>query len=187
MDFKGQKRRNDTHASTTDPQARLYRKGDGQTAKMSYIGNVLMENLAELAAEVGISRRNLAYYETQHPPSSILPELAKVLNVTINELMGATPIRKAARAGSSRLQRRLAQIEKLNAREKRQILQFLDTFISVRVSVAEAGAEEKRMVSTASATTIRGITLPVVLMGSSLYDGTDIDDLAAEVLWGTKR
>jgi transcriptional regulator with XRE-family HTH domain len=86
---------------------------------------------AELAAEVGISRRNLAYYETQtqHPPSSILPELAKALNVTIDELMGATPIRKAARAGSSRLQRRLAQIEKLNAREKRQILQFLDTFI----------------------------------------------------------
>lgn len=86
---------------------------------------------AELAAEVGISRRNLAYYETQtqHPPSSILPELARALNVTIDELMGATPIRKAARAGSSRLQRRLAQIEKLNAREKRQILQFLDTFI----------------------------------------------------------
>jgi transcriptional regulator with XRE-family HTH domain len=86
---------------------------------------------AELAAEVGISRRNLAYYETQtqHPPSSILPELARALNVTIDELMGATPIRKAAKAGSSRLQRRLAQIEKLDAREKRQILQFLDTFI----------------------------------------------------------
>ncbi len=86
---------------------------------------------AELAAEVGISRRNLAYYETQtqHPPSSILPELARALNVTIDELMGATPIRKAAKAGSSRLQRRLAQIEKLDVREKRQILQFLDTFI----------------------------------------------------------
>ncbi len=86
---------------------------------------------AELAAEVGISRRNLAYYETQtqHPPSSILPELAKALNVTIDELMGATPIRRAAKTGSSRLQRRIAQIEKLDAKEKRQILQFLDTFI----------------------------------------------------------
>jgi hypothetical protein len=38
-------------------------------------------------------------------------------------------IRKAASAGSSRLHWRLAQIEKLDAREKRQILQFLDTFI----------------------------------------------------------
>ena len=43
--------------------------------------------------------------------------------------MGVTSIRKAAKTGSSRLQRRLAQIEKLDAREKRQILQFLDTFI----------------------------------------------------------
>jgi len=46
-----------------------------------------------------------------------------------DSIMGAIPIRKAARTGSSRLQRRLAQIEKLDAREKRQILQFLDTFI----------------------------------------------------------
>jgi hypothetical protein len=38
-------------------------------------------------------------------------------------------IRKAARTGSSRLQRRLTRIEKLEAKEKRQILAFLDTFI----------------------------------------------------------
>ncbi|GAB4366008.1 MAG: hypothetical protein Kow00128_09010 [Deltaproteobacteria bacterium] len=85
----------------------------------------------ELAAEIGVSQRNIAYYEgqTEHPPGSLLPKLAQALGVTIDELMGITPIRKAARTGSSRLQRRLAQIEKLNAREKRQILQFLDTFI----------------------------------------------------------
>jgi transcriptional regulator with XRE-family HTH domain len=86
---------------------------------------------AELAAEVGISRRNIAYYETQtqHPPSSILPELARALGVTIDELLGAVSIRKAARPTNSRLMRRVQQIEKLDAREKRQILQFLDTFI----------------------------------------------------------
>jgi len=86
---------------------------------------------AELAAEVGISRRNIAYYETQtqHPPSSILPELARALGVAIDELLGAVSIRKAARPTNSRLMRRVQQIEKLEAREKRQILQFLDTFI----------------------------------------------------------
>jgi len=86
---------------------------------------------AELAAEVGISRRNIAYYETQtqHPPSSILPELARALSVTIDELMGAISIRKATRPANSRLMRRLQQIEKLDTREKRQILAFLDTFI----------------------------------------------------------
>ncbi len=44
VDFKGTRRKNDTHMSTTDPQARLYKKSNGTTAKMSYIGNVLMEN-----------------------------------------------------------------------------------------------------------------------------------------------
>lgn len=44
VDFKGTKRKNDTHESTTDPQARLFRKSNNTTAKMSYIGNVLMEN-----------------------------------------------------------------------------------------------------------------------------------------------
>lgn len=44
VDFKGQKRRNDTHASTTDPEAKLYRKGEGQQTKLCYMGHVLMEN-----------------------------------------------------------------------------------------------------------------------------------------------
>ena len=43
-DFKGEKRSNATHASTTDPDARLYRKGDGERAKLCYIGHALMEN-----------------------------------------------------------------------------------------------------------------------------------------------
>jgi transposase len=42
--FHGQQRRNQTHVSTTDPQAKLYRKGAGQEAKLSYLGHVLMEN-----------------------------------------------------------------------------------------------------------------------------------------------
>lgn len=48
-DFKGERRRNHTHASRTDPEARLFRKGDGQEAKLSYIGNVLVENRCGLA------------------------------------------------------------------------------------------------------------------------------------------
>ncbi len=42
--FRGQKRSNDTHQSKTDPEARLYRKGHGQEAKLGYLGHVLMEN-----------------------------------------------------------------------------------------------------------------------------------------------
>src|SRR6201988_939496 len=43
-DCQGEKRRNETHASTTDPDARLYRKGPGQPAKLADLGHVMMEN-----------------------------------------------------------------------------------------------------------------------------------------------
>jgi transposase len=42
--FRGEKRRNETHQSKSDPDARLYRKGHGQEAKLGYLGHVLMEN-----------------------------------------------------------------------------------------------------------------------------------------------
>jgi transposase len=42
--FHGQVRKNDTHASRTDPDARLYRKSDGAESRLAYLGHVLMEN-----------------------------------------------------------------------------------------------------------------------------------------------
>jgi transposase len=47
--FHGQKRKNDTHASTTDPDSRLYRKAAGREAKLSYLAHVTMENRHRLA------------------------------------------------------------------------------------------------------------------------------------------
>ena len=44
MDFHGERRTNATHASTTDPEARLYKKAAGQEAKLCFLGHVLMEN-----------------------------------------------------------------------------------------------------------------------------------------------
>ena len=43
-DFHGERRSNDTHQSTTDPECRLYKKSKGSEAKLSYLGHVLMEN-----------------------------------------------------------------------------------------------------------------------------------------------
>jgi transposase len=51
VDFHGERRRNDTHQSTTDPQALLARKGKGKEAKLSYAGHVLMENRQGLAVD----------------------------------------------------------------------------------------------------------------------------------------
>jgi transposase len=55
-DFKGQKRSNETHRSTTDPDARLYRKGPGMEAKLCFIGHGLMENRSGLIVEARLTR-----------------------------------------------------------------------------------------------------------------------------------
>jgi transposase len=50
-DFHGKTRSNETHASTTDPDARLYRKGSGKEAKLCFIGHGLMENRSGLLVD----------------------------------------------------------------------------------------------------------------------------------------
>jgi transposase len=55
-DFHGQKRGNETHASTTDPDARLYRKGPGKEAKLSFMGHGLMENRSGLLVDACLTR-----------------------------------------------------------------------------------------------------------------------------------
>jgi hypothetical protein len=76
-DFHGETRSNDTHASTTDPEARLYRKGSGKEAKLSYIGNALTENRhglvveAELGLATGTIEREAAQTMiVRHSPGS---------------------------------------------------------------------------------------------------------------------
>ena len=51
IDFKGQKRSNATHQSTTDPEARLYRKGRGMEARLCFMGHTLMENRSGLIVD----------------------------------------------------------------------------------------------------------------------------------------
>lgn len=52
VDFKGEKRSNATHESTTDPDARLYKKSEGDKSKLCYMGHVLMENRHGLVVDV---------------------------------------------------------------------------------------------------------------------------------------
>ena len=55
-DFRGEKRSNETHRSTTDPDARLYRKGSGMEAKLCFIGHGLMENRSGLIIDARLTR-----------------------------------------------------------------------------------------------------------------------------------
>ena len=54
--FRGERRRNETHASKTDPDAKLYRKGGGQEAKLGYLGHVLMENRNGLIVDAMVTQ-----------------------------------------------------------------------------------------------------------------------------------
>jgi transposase len=56
VDFRGEKRSNQTHCSTTDPDARLYRKGPGMEAKLCFIGHGLMENRSGLIVDARLTR-----------------------------------------------------------------------------------------------------------------------------------
>lgn len=87
----------------------------------------------ELAAELEVSQRMVAYYESAGatPPAHLLPAIAKALGVSIDALYGQqAPKRKLAKQeGDSRLRRRLLAVEKLGTAEKRQVLQLIDAFI----------------------------------------------------------
>jgi transcriptional regulator with XRE-family HTH domain len=89
----------------------------------------------ELADEIGLSRRMVAYYEAQsgHPPTTHLPDIARVLKTTTDELLGSAPIQQKTTMTTakrdSRLERRLQQIEKLDPAERRQLMQVIDAYI----------------------------------------------------------
>lgn len=58
VNFHGERRSNDTHESTTDPDARLARKRGGHEAKLAYCGNVLMENRNGLVVDTELLQCN---------------------------------------------------------------------------------------------------------------------------------
>jgi len=87
----------------------------------------------ELAAEIDISQRMVAYYEVQtdYPPAHLLPVLVDALGVSADELLGIAPTRpgKSKTPANQRLWRRFRQIEKLPAKDRRQLLGLIDTFL----------------------------------------------------------
>jgi transposase len=74
VNFHQEKRSNETHQSTTDPEARLARKGDGKEAKLSYAGHVLMENRnglivnAQVTQATGTAEREAAVAMVEEIP-----------------------------------------------------------------------------------------------------------------------
>ena len=55
--------------------------------------------------------------------------MARALGLSTDEILGLAPMRRTKKAGNTRLERRLQQLEKLPPTEKRQVLQLIDAFI----------------------------------------------------------
>jgi transposase len=81
VNFHGETRRNETHQSTTDTEARLYRKGKGKEARLYYMGHVVMENRNGLA--VGLTASSAGYHEERKSALRILKEIKRRKHITL--------------------------------------------------------------------------------------------------------
>jgi len=114
VNFHGQKRSNETHASVTDPDARLYRKGEGKEAKLCYMGHALMENRNGLVVEACLTHAD-GHAERNAALAMIEPRADRSVRITmgadkgydvqdfVNELrsMNVTPHVAAKAKGSA--------------------------------------------------------------------------------------
>ena len=86
----------------------------------------------QLARQTGLSQRMIAYYETRDPlpPGHVLTLLSEALGASVDELVGAKKLKpSAARRAHPRLWQRFQQIDKLPARERRELFAVIDAFL----------------------------------------------------------
>ena len=87
-DFKGQTRRNDTHESSTDADARLYRKGDKTASELRYMGHTLSDNRHGLIANAMVTRAD-GYAEREAAKVMVHAACEAAAGDTINITLGA--------------------------------------------------------------------------------------------------
>lgn len=85
-----------------------------------------------LAAELGISQRMVAYYEseTEHPPTHLLPALADALRITTDQLLGRQPVSPRKAPQNQQLLRRLRQVEKLPPRARNAVIEHIEALVA---------------------------------------------------------
>ena len=117
--------------ATVTKREPLVKDGEGFGVRMARLRKAAGYSQRELAAELGISQRMIAYYEkqTQYPPTHLLPVFAKAVGVSADQLLGMEKTEANSRTKDTRLWRRFSQIGKMDPKERRQISLLLDTFI----------------------------------------------------------
>jgi transcriptional regulator with XRE-family HTH domain len=100
----------------------------------------------KFAAELEITQRMVAYYEAPdaQAPAHLLPQIAQVLGVSVDVLLGLSEQRNPKRIAANRLERRLLEIDKFDSKAKRQIAQLLDSFIEAEKLKQQMKARTRR-------------------------------------------
>lgn len=114
-----------------DPRKKNTSNGESFGERLARLRKAAGYTQEEFAAEVGISRRALAYYEvqTEHPPAHCLPAIAAVLGVSTDQLLGIAAIPKRRPPLNRRLVEKLKKIEALPQRQQRALLTTIDNFL----------------------------------------------------------
>lgn len=87
---------------------------------------------AELAKALGVPQSTVGYWETapKPPRSDVLPKLAKVLGVRVEDILGTTPIASPSRPGPvGKLQRAFEHASVLPRRQQELVVEFVDTLV----------------------------------------------------------
>ncbi len=114
------------------------------------------ERLAELRAEQGItqiqlaemigsSQRAVSHYETvaEYPPTAVVVQLAEVLKVSTDELLGVKPSKKATRAEDPevrRLWKKFQQVMTLPEKDRRAVIRLVNSLVETKGREATGGA-----------------------------------------------
>ena len=134
VNFRGQHRSNETHASTTDPEAKLARKGKGKEAKLSYSGNLLIENRNGLIVNAmawdatGTAERDTALLMLEQVPGDRRVTVGGDKGFDTNEFvrecrhMKVTPhvAQNHGRAGGSAIDERTARHESYRVSQRKR-------------------------------------------------------------------
>lgn len=90
----------------------------------------------DLGAAVGVSNRVIAYYELEstQPPGALLVDLARVLQVSTDELLGVKPPKHKPAVVAPRILKRLEKIAQLSQGDQKAILKIIDGFLEGRAS-----------------------------------------------------
>jgi transcriptional regulator with XRE-family HTH domain len=99
----------------------------------------------QLAEAIGSNQRLLSYYENvaDHPPAAVIAELARVLKVSADELLGLKPLRLDRRKEdpeARRLWKKFQQVMRLPEKDRRAVIRLVNSLVETKARSAAGGA-----------------------------------------------